>query len=206
MPCCYPYVFGLGSWNRSDALLSPRTLCSTVFPIPLKRMVRPGVVAMWSTRITSIWATNPEMIFMPTYAGAAAIVLKQAEEMGIEVPLLGGDAGNDQTIIDNAGEAAEDALCTIPDADPPTEWSAKFKETTGEEPKLGTAHSYDATMVLIQALKEVGEDSTTVKNYLYEMSAYNGLTGSISFDENGDLVGAKYKVLVIKDGQFVDAE
>ena len=154
------------------------------------------------TQLTKIKVAGPDAIYMPQYAGAAAIILKQAREMGLNVPLLNGDAGNDPKIIEVAGSAAEGALATVPFSEPPTEWTKRFEEYSGHEVRLGSAHAYDAMMLLGKAILEQGHDPVKVKNYFYKMPAYQGVSGEIRFDINGDLANAKYSVLVIRNGKF----
>jgi branched-chain amino acid transport system substrate-binding protein len=78
------------------------------------------------------------------------------------------------------------------------------KVNGGKEITIGSKESYDAVKILAQVMQKVGTDSTKVKNALYEVKNYQGVSGSISFDKNGDISSSSYDVKVIKGGVAVN--
>ena len=77
------------------------------------------------------------------------------------------------------------------------------KVNSGKDITIGSAESYDAMNILAQVMKKVGSDSTDIKNELYKVSNYSGVSGNITFDQNGDLSSANYDVKVVRDGKSV---
>ena len=61
--------------------------------------------------------------------------------------------------------------------------------------------SYDVVNLLANALTKSGADGEKLKNELYQVKDYQGVSGKIGFDENGDLTTANYEVKVIKAGK-----
>ncbi|MBS3062360.1 MAG: ABC transporter substrate-binding protein [Candidatus Diapherotrites archaeon] len=154
------------------------------------------------TQLMKLKSANPDAVYMPQYSGATAIILKQAKELGLTVPLLGGDAGNDPKVIEVGGSAAEGFLSTVPFSEPPKEWEAAYTQRTGHEVRLCGVHAYDAAKIMAKALAVVGDDASKLRDYLYAMPPYKGMSGEVSFDRNGDLKGARYSVLQVKNAKF----
>ena len=154
------------------------------------------------TQLTKIKATNPKLIYMPAYTQGAALILKQAKELGINVTMLDGDAGDDPNIINVAGEAAEGFKVTV--ADPGSdEFANRFKQKFGQEPIVCTTYSYDAMHIVAQVLKKSDNNGEAIKNELYKVKNYDGETGSTSFDANGDITTAEYIIKEVKNSTFV---
>jgi branched-chain amino acid transport system substrate-binding protein len=78
------------------------------------------------------------------------------------------------------------------------------KVSGGKEITIGSRESYDAVKILAQVMKKVGTDSSKIKDALYKVENYQGVSGNISFDKNGDLVSASYDIKVIKEGKVVN--
>lgn len=63
--------------------------------------------------------------------------------------------------------------------------------------------SYDAPYLLEDAIKNVGYDAEKIKNYFYSIKNYEGTSGIISFDKNGDSLGLKFNVFEAQDGKSI---
>jgi branched-chain amino acid transport system substrate-binding protein len=63
--------------------------------------------------------------------------------------------------------------------------------------------AYDATRVLAAAM-ERGVTADEIKDGLYNLKDYPGVSGNITFDKNGDAVSRLMSVMVVKDGKFQD--
>ena len=154
------------------------------------------------TQLTKLKSAGADFIYMPTFAGNAAAVLKQRKELGWNVKVLGGDGAIDETVVKIAGDASEGFMASGVDTNPSAEVKQKFKQRTGYDFKLGSDHGYDALKILVHVMKKVGADDNDKVRRELEKTTYNGITGTIKFDENGDVVGAKYKLRVVKNGKF----
>ncbi len=154
------------------------------------------------TQLTKIKAANPELVYMPAYTPGTSLILKQAKELGITAKLLGGDGSDDPTVIQNAGSAAEGFQLTV--ASPGSnEFAQRFKQKFNEDVIVCAPYGYDATNILAQVLKKAGNSGEAIKNELYKVQNYNGVTGSVSFDSNGDRTTAEYIIKEVRNGQFI---
>lgn len=157
------------------------------------------------TELTKIKAAKPDLIYYLAYSDSTIIGFKQMKELGIKAKVLGGDTWDDPKIISGAGKAAEGAIYLKPSALVTDDFKSLMKAKTGSEDILvGSSQAYDAVNILIQVMKQVGSDSTKIKDALYQVQNYQGVSGAISFDSNGDLKDANYDVKVITNGKPVD--
>ena len=169
--------------------------------------------------LTAAKAADPDVLFIPSSITTAGIIIKQARDMGITARIMAGDTWENATIMENAGvENCEGvALSTFfdeNDADA-SEFVQGFKaylNGDAEAIKLNgnndtvaavSALGYDAYMAIIEALKNVSGDITgeAVRDALAFVS-FDGVTGSISFDENGDANKDMAYIKIMSDGAF----
>ncbi len=173
--------------------------------------------------LTSIKAAEPDCIFAPSSIATATLLLPQAQANGVTAQIIASDTWENETIISAAGSAAEGvALSTFFDEHDETNPVAKefvegFKAYLNSNPQNLTlnggsdgvaavsALGYDAYMSIYEALKVMDGaetlDSVTLRDALKTVS-FNGVTGAISFDENGDAVKNVAYIKQIKDGKF----
>jgi branched-chain amino acid transport system substrate-binding protein len=125
----------------------------------------------------------------------AGLFVKQAVDNGLQANFYGTDSFSQQEFIDNAGEAASQALFVMPAAsksDKYQQFADKYQALYGEQADTVAAKAYDAVKVIAAAIKQVGElDSTKLRDTLKTITV-EGVTGENAFDENGDLRHAEY--------------
>jgi branched-chain amino acid transport system substrate-binding protein len=162
----------------------------------------------FTARLTSIRATNPDMIYVPGYYTDVANIAIQARKLGINVPLLGGDGWDSAKLTEIGGKSIEGSFFTnhaAPDEPKMVEFTQKYQDEYGAEPDALAALGYDAANVLFDALKRAkstkGED---LRAALVD-TKYEGVTGAIAFDENRDTIKAAV-VVELKGGKPVLAE
>jgi branched-chain amino acid transport system substrate-binding protein len=153
------------------------------------------------SQLTKIKATNPEFIYALAYTSGASLILKQSKEIGLNAKILDTDAGNDPTIIELAGNAAEGFMITVPEPKVPN-FEQKFREKTGKDPLHCSYYAYDIVNIIASAMKNVGNNGEMVKNELYKIKDFDGITGKIAFDSNGDRAAIKYGVKQVIKGKF----
>jgi branched-chain amino acid transport system substrate-binding protein len=157
--------------------------------------------------LTSIKATNPDVLFLPGYYTEVGLIVKQARELGLNVPVLGGDGYDSPKLAELAGK---DALNKVyftnhySSNDTTTE-VVKFKESYNAEykkdPNAFNALGYDMAYFLVDALKRAGEaNSEKVKEALATTKDFSGITGTLSVDENHNAVKS-ITILEVKDGE-----
>ncbi len=163
--------------------------------------------------LTNIKAANPDVIFAPSSIATAPLIIKQARELGITAPIMAGDTWENGTIIENAGADAEGVVLStfFDDADPATE-EAKifipgFKEylvSIGQPDVIPavSALGYDAYLVALAAIKAAGStEGAAIRDALVGVNV-EGVTGAITFDENGDANKDMAFIKIVKDGKF----
>jgi branched-chain amino acid transport system substrate-binding protein len=157
----------------------------------------------YRTALTKIKALNPDYLYMPLYPEGGIVAVNQASELGITTKMFGADAGGDPKFQKEVSGKA-DILYTEPKTGSSDEFKAKvFAKTGGDQVPIGTANAYDNLKILAQVMSEVGTDPDKIQEALRAID-YKGVSGDISFDENGDVKIANYVVKRIQDGGAVE--
>ena len=157
------------------------------------------------TQLTKIKSAKPDLVYFLGYTDGTILGLKQAKEIGLTAKMLGGDAWNDPKILKSAGEAAEGTMYLMPTAAKNEIFDTAFQKiTNGKEITIGSRETYDAMMILGNIMKKVGSDSSEIKSALYGVKDYQGVSGNISLDKNGDLISASYDIKIVKNGLVVN--
>ena len=158
-------------------------------------------------QLTAIKAADVDAVFVPGYYTEAALISKQARELGLTMPLLGIDGWESSQLIALAGAAVEGAYLS-------THYSAenrapgvlafneRFRARWGEDSNALSALAYDAALVLIDALKRAGTtDGPKLRDALAVTKDFAGATGRISFDAQRNPTKSAV-VLTVKNGRF----
>ena len=155
------------------------------------------------SQLTKAKAKNPDMLYTPMYSQNQGLLAKQAKELGIKADILGADAAKDPNTVTVAGNAAEGIQFVAPKSFSAQKFEQELKQRKGVNIELCTPFSYDAANIMFDAIEKVGPGPEKVKSYLYGVSDYDGVSGVITIDENGDRVNAEYSVYKVVNGEFV---
>ena len=126
----------------------------------------------FTAQLTNLKAKNPDVVFAPGNFTESALLIKQARQLGIKAPFLGGDTWETQEFINVGGKEVE-GVCFSSAFDrekAATPEAKKFmeayvKEYNGQQPGGLTAMAYDAYLIAYNALKAVGtEDSVKIRD------------------------------------------
>ncbi|SFN70467.1 branched-chain amino acid transport system substrate-binding protein [Formivibrio citricus] len=158
--------------------------------------------------LTSIKGTQPDLIFYGGLDAQGAPLKKQAKKLGIKATLMGADAWQTPEFIKLAGADAEGAYASIPGQPKERmpgskEFLAKFKQKFNTEVQLYAPNSYDAVLVMVEAMKKAG--SSEPAKYLPELAKVSysgGVTGPISFDAKGDIKDGAITIYQVKNGKW----
>lgn len=159
--------------------------------------------------LTNIKALNPDAVFAPGNFTESALLVKQARQLGIDAPFMGGDTWETQEFIDVGGKDVEGvALSTAFDREKAsTEEAKKFldaytKEYNGE-PSALTAMAYDAYLIAVSGIEKAGTATDTVKirDAIAATKDLECVTGMTTLDENGDPIKGVV-IKTVKDGKF----
>lgn len=144
-----------------------------------------------------------------TYTDGGLIV-KQATELGLTVPVISGPGLYSPKFIEIAGKAAERSISlgafVSTNPDPAVQaFVKKYKEKYNTEPDTFAALGYDQMYVIAKAMEQAGEKGSITRESVREAMSqtnYKGVTGTVTFDDKGDWV-RPYLYITVKDGQFV---
>jgi len=162
------------------------------------------------TQILKVKESGAEVVFFaPQSPTPGALLLKQSAEIGLEARIIGNEFFGDKDLIKAAGEASEGIVYYVPASSTDNPKTEKFyndyQEKYGEEIAITqyTPNVYDTVQLLADALNQHGEDTLKIRDYLYGIKNYEGVSGKFSFDENGD-VDKDYTLMVVKDGEAIE--
>lgn len=163
----------------------------------------------FTAQLTNVSSENPDVIFAPGNYGESALLIKQARDQGIDVPILGGDTWEAPEFLEIGGESVEDIVFSThftaeaPVTDVSTEFLDLFTEEYGTEANAFAALGYDAYMVILDAIERAGSAAPeAIKDAIAETEDFTGATGFITLDENGDAVKSAI-IKQVQDGTFV---
>ncbi|MEI6610257.1 MAG: ABC transporter substrate-binding protein [Deltaproteobacteria bacterium] len=163
----------------------------------------------FSSQLTKIKKTAPQIIFLPNYYSEVPLQIQQAKRLGIKVPFIGSDSWGSEELIKLCGKDCDDYyFSTHYAADAALPATKKFieayKAKYGTTPDDVAALTYDAFGLLWQALNTAGiNDRQALRDALSKIPQYDGVTGSMQFKEgSGDPIKSAV-ILKIKDGKFI---
>ena len=164
--------------------------------------------------LTRVAGENVDVLYVAGYYADSATIVRQARTLGMHMPILGTTAIEDPQFLKLAGLDAEgivyplatgfDASSTDPQV---VKFVDEFKTRFGQTPGWVEAQAYDAVAVLCQAMS--GEKGTVtgqgLKDELDQFAPMAGVTGTIKFDSNGDVV-KPVRLRIVKGGKFTNLE
>lgn len=157
--------------------------------------------------LTKIKATNPEIIYVPGYYEEVGKIIKQARELGITVPIVGGDGWDSPKLPEIAGaEALNNTFFTnhySPDADSAESkaFVAAFEKEYNQKPDAPAVLGYDALKLMVDAIKRAGAaDPAKVSKALAETKSFNAVTGALALNDKHDAVKS-VTIIKFQDGK-----
>ena len=160
----------------------------------------------FSAILTTIRGRKPDVVFFGGMDAVGGPMLRQMKQLGIDAKFMGGDGICTSELPKLAGDAVGNSKVFCAEAGgvvgkfekKMADFRTRFKAETGEEVKLYAPYVYDATMVMVEAMKKA--NSTDPKAYLPELAKikYEGVTGPIAFDKNGDIMNGTLTLFTYK--------
>lgn len=157
------------------------------------------------TQLTNIKETDPDIVYIIASSLQGGEVIRQAREVGIDVPLIASSSLYDDLVLETAGDSAQGLIVAVPVANDDSKFesfSNSFFARYGREPGLFSAQAYDAMQLELYSLKRSDGSSQGLRNALASINNYRGASGVISFDESGD-IDRSYSFVKVEDGVFV---
>ena len=161
------------------------------------------------TKLATVQAAKPDMIYAPDYYTEVALLARQAKELGINVPILSGDGAETEEVIKLGGKAVEGMYVTglFSEGAITTKLGKDFQAFYEKKYNRGldasSATGADAYFVLLDAMKRA--DSTAgpeLREALAHTKDFQGVSGTISIGEDGNAV-KDVVIKQVKDGKFV---
>jgi len=162
----------------------------------------------FKTVLLKIKQSGAKALFIPGNENEPAIILKQAKEMNLNIPIVGGDGSSTDNLIKMAGNSSEGFYCTNVLVDKSTNYYKKYRDLFfkkyNKEPGAYDAYAYEGGMIIIDAIKKVGNDPYKIKEYLYTHT-FPSMTGNLKFDRDGEVkrMWGVYKVI---NGSFQEVK
>jgi branched-chain amino acid transport system substrate-binding protein len=163
-------------------------------------------------QLSTIRAANPDAIYIPGYYGDVAIIAKQARQLGLTQPLLGGDGWDAPELWQLGGDALNNSyISSHYSADDPSpaiqSFVHEYKQLYGNlEPDAHAALAYDAMRVVADAIQRAGTtDALKLRDMLAQTKNFDGVTGQISMNADRDAVKPAV-VLKLQDGRNIYQE
>ncbi|HUE38449.1 MAG TPA: ABC transporter substrate-binding protein [Candidatus Binatia bacterium] len=162
----------------------------------------------FKAQLTTIRGVKPDVVFVPGYYTEVGLIARQARELGISVPLLGGDGWDSPRTVEIGGNAVNGCYFSnhyaADDPNPVAQqFIQKFRAKYSEVPDAMAVLGYDATGVLADAIKRAGTtDGKKLRDAIAKTKDFPGVAGTITLDENRNPVKSAV-VLQVKDGKTV---
>ncbi len=159
--------------------------------------------------LTSLKSKKPDVVFFGGMDAVAGPMLRQMKQLGIEAKFMGGDGictgelpklaagtmGDGQVVCAEAGGVEGEAKKSMDD------FKAKFKSKFNVDVQIYAPYVYDAVNVMAAAMVKAGSaEPAKYLPVLAKTSGYKGVTGTISFDEKGDIKNGALTLYTYKGG------
>ncbi len=161
------------------------------------------------TILSKIKKFNPQLIFIVGYGREMGTCIKQARELGIKSQFVSTVNFYDKESLVTGGDAVNGVIFSSPVFDPNSSekniklFVKEFKNKFGVQPDVWSAHGYDALLLVLQAIKDSHSiNSIKIKDSLYKIKNFPGVSGKTTFDKNGDVI-KEARFLIVKNGHFV---
>ena len=162
----------------------------------------------FKAQLTAIKAENPDGVFVPGYYTECALISVQAKQLGLDVPLFGGDGWESSKLTEIGGDAVEGNYFSTHyspavSTDVSKQFVANFgKRWQGQTPDALAACGYDSAIVLADAIKRAGTtDGPKLRDAIAATKAFQAVTGKITINENRD-ASKSAVILKVEGGKF----
>lgn len=161
----------------------------------------------FKAQLTKIASTGTEALFIPDYYTKAYLIASQAKDSGLkDIALLGGDGWDGMHTIAEDTSVLENAyFCShfsLEDPNPVVQdFVTAYKAKYNENPTAFAALGYDGANIMMNAIETAGSTDSKAIVEALKNTQYEGVTGNITFDENGDPIKG-VSIIKIEDGQY----
>lgn len=161
----------------------------------------------FKSTLTKIKAAKPDFIYIPGYYQEVGLIVKQAREMGINVPMAGGDGWDSAKLPEIAGKAALEntffSSLYSPDdtSDLNKEFVAEYKKAYNTNPDVFAALAYDSALLVAKAIEDAGSaDPAKIAEAMAKIKGFKGVSGEVTFNEQHNPIKSAV-IIEHKDGK-----
>lgn len=166
----------------------------------------------FSSLITKMKGENPDVLVVMDQGDAVAAIFNQADAAGWEIQHVALGPGTSAQVADQLTDK-NNLIVTSPfffdeaNADL-TAWKNEFESRANFSPTIHPACAYDCVYLIKNAIEAIGDGEVTrdaIRDALASAEAYEGVTGTIKFTEDGDIM-RNYMICGVEDGKWVVLE
>ncbi|MGL6112843.1 MAG: branched-chain amino acid ABC transporter substrate-binding protein [Rubrivivax sp.] len=177
---------------------------------PLDRQFTTDKATDFTAILTQIKAKKPDIVFFGGMDAVAGPMMRQMKQLGIKAKFVGGDGicsgelpklaagamADGQVVCAEAGGVEGEQKAGMDD------FRAKFKAKYNADVQVYAPYVYDALNIMVAAMEKAGSsDPAKYLPVLAKTEGYKGVTGTISFDEKGDVKNGALTLYTYKDGK-----
>ena len=163
--------------------------------------------------LTSLKSKSFDVLYIPGYYEEVGLIIKQARELGITQPIVGGDGLSSEKLVELAGNKANltnvfyTAHFSAKSTDADVQAFIKaYKEKYNTTPDSFSALAYDAAQLLMKAIEKAGStDAQAIKKALAESTDFDGVTGTFTMGKDHTPVKSTV-VIEFQNGEEVSAK
>lgn len=166
----------------------------------------PANNADFNALLQNIKNSGAQVVFAPSSITIAPVMLQQAKSLGLEAIFMGADTWDNADMVKAAGDASEGLVASTffnDEDESVADFVSGFKAYSKTDSiNVVTALGYDAYMTAYEAIKAAGSTKgEDIKEALKNVS-YQGVTGEIKFDENGDVSKDSAVIKSVQNGKL----
>lgn len=151
---------------------------------------------------------QPDFLFISSNPGEIGTIIKQARDLGLTMPIVGGDGYDTPLLAELAGDAATNVFFTthqgIYDQTPESEaFNAAYEAEYGNPPEaVFAALGYDGIKLMADAIARAGStDGAAVRDALAATQDFHGVTGTISYEPGSRIPSKSVALIEVVDGK-----
>jgi branched-chain amino acid transport system substrate-binding protein len=168
----------------------------------------------FSSQLTNIIRSGAEVLFTPQYYNEVALIVQQAHELGWNKPIVGSDSWGSAETVELCGEECYGLFFSTHYAAAGATGATKafierYKKKYGYVPDDVAALTWDALRIVQEAIRSCGKitghvktDRQCVRDALAKIKAFDGITGKMTFTEDGDPIKCAVIVRISDKGEF----
>ena len=168
----------------------------------------------FSSQLTKIVKSGAQVLFTPQYYNEVPLIVSQAKDLGWEGPIVGSDSWGSAELVELCGEACYGLFFSSHYAAAGAKGATKafidrYEKTYGYTPDDVAALTWDSLQLAQQAIQNTGEltgriekDREAVRDALTRIEDFDGITGKMTFTEEGDPIKCAVIVKINNQGEY----